>query len=220
MFLDEVSTLRLDLQAKLLRVLQEMEFTRVGGSRSIRIDVQVIAATNQDLRELMKKKTFREDLYYRLNVLPVHLPPLRERIGDIPILVRYFLGKIAYRLNRNVADLTPEAMDVLKAYHWPGNIRELENLLERLVAFSSNRRAIDIQDIPNEIAFPENPSDTSIWGGSKGLIQARDIFERMYILSALRRTGWNQSEAARVLGIHRNTLIKKMATHGLNTRRV
>jgi DNA-binding NtrC family response regulator len=219
MFLDEVSTLRLDLQAKLLRVLQEMEFTRVGGSRSIRIDVQVIAATNQDLKELMKEGTFREDLYYRLNVLPVHLPPLRERTGDVPILVRYFLEKIAYRLNRNVADLTPEAMELLKAYHWPGNIRELENLLERLVAFSSNRRAIGVQDIPNEIAFPENPSGTSIRGESKGLIQARDIFERMYILSALRKAGWNQSEAARVLGIHRNTLIKKMAVLDLHLKK-
>lgn len=217
MFLDEISTLRTDLQAKLLRVLQEREFSRVGGSRSIKIDLQIIAATNQNLRELIAEGTFRDDLYYRLNVLPVHLPPLRERIGDIALLVKYFLEKIAYRLNKNVADLTPEAMELLKAYHWPGNIRELENLLERLIAFSSNNRPIDIQDFPNEIAFPENMDDAAIGGGTKGLIQARDRFERMYILSALRKTGWNQSEAARTLGIHRNTLIKKMNNHGLNT---
>jgi len=218
MFLDEISTLRQDLQAKLLRVLQEREFTRVGGTQSIRVNAQIISATNQDLRELVSERKFREDLYYRLNVLPVHLPPLRERKGDIPLLVRHFLERIAYRLNRKVSDVTPEAMEVFKSYHWPGNIREMENLLERLVAFAFDNNAIDVQDLPNELVFPEPDGDGRIVIGSKGLLEARDRFEKMYILSALRKSGWNQSEAARVLRIHRNTLIKKMASHGLVQR--
>ena len=218
MFLDEISTLRQDLQAKLLRVLQEREFTRVGGSQSIRVNAQIISATNQDLRELISERKFREDLYYRLNVLPVHLPPLRERKSDIPLLVRHFFGKIAYRLNRKVSDVTPEAMEVFKTYHWPGNIREMENLLERLVAFSADNNAIDVHDLPNELVFPEPNGHGGIVASSKGLLEARDRFEKMYILSALRKSGWNQSEAARVLGIHRNTLIKKMASHGLGLR--
>ncbi|MGD8353201.1 MAG: sigma-54 dependent transcriptional regulator [Pseudomonadota bacterium] len=218
MFLDEISTLRRDLQAKLLRVLQEREFTRVGGSHPIKVNAQIISATNQDLRELIKRHEFREDLYYRLNVLPIHLPPLRERRGDIALLVRHFLKSIAYRLNRKVSDVTPEAMEILKTYHWPGNIREMENLLERLVAFSTNSSLIDVQDLPNELVFPESEGHGGMLLGSKGLLEARDRFEKMYILSALRKSGWNQSETARVLGIHRNTLIKKMASHGLNTR--
>ncbi len=219
MFLDEISTLRPNLQAKLLRVLQEGEFSRVGSTQTIRTSVQVISASNQDLRELIKAGGFREDLFYRLNVLPVHLPPLRERKGDIPLLVNYFLDKIAYRLNRNAADITPEAMELFEAYPWPGNIRELENLLERLVAFSSSHRPIGIQDLPNEVIFPEIENSDAIKAGSKGLIEARDRFEKMYILSTLRRAGWNQSEAARVLDIHRNTLIKKMAILGLHPRK-
>ena len=218
MFLDEISTLRQDLQAKLLRVLQEREFTRVGGSQSIRVNAQFISATNQDLRDLITEQKFREDLYYRLNVLPIHLPPLRERKGDITLLVRHFLERIAYRLNRKVSDVTPEAMSVLKTYHWPGNIREMENLLERLVAFSTDQNTIDIQDLPNELVFPESDSHGGIVASSKGLLEARDKFEKMYILSALRKSGWNQSEAARVLKIHRNTLIKKMNSHGLSVR--
>lgn len=217
MFLDEISTLRLDLQAKLLRVFQEREFTRVGGSQSIKVNAQIISATNQDLRELISERKFREDLYYRLNVLPVHLPPLRERKGDIPLLVRHFLEKIAYRLNRKVSDVTSDAMEVFKVYHWPGNIREMENLLERLVAFSSGHNVIDFQDLPNELVFPEPDGDGRLVIGSKGLLEARNRFEKMYILSALRKSGWNQSEAARILRIHRNTLIKKMTSHGLGT---
>ncbi len=218
MFLDEISTLRQDLQAKLLRVLQEREFTRVGGTQPIKVNAQIISATNQDLKELVQAGKFREDLYYRLNVLPVHLPPLRDRKGDVPILVKHFLEKIAYRLNRKASDLTPEALDLLKAYRWPGNIREMENLLERLVAFHSGQGPIDVEDLPSEIAFLDPPGDGRDASGVSGLLEARDRFERMYILSALRKAGWNQSEASRILGIHRNTLIKKMISHGIPPR--
>jgi len=219
MFLDEISTLRPDLQAKLLRVLQERELTRVGGSQNIKVNAQVISATNQDLKELIDDGKFREDLYYRLNVLPVHLPPLRARRADIPLLVNHFLDKTAYRLNRKVLKVTPEAMKILKDYYWPGNIREMENLLERLVAFSVNEGSIDVEDLPHEIVFSESGKGVRASEGSKDLIEARNRFEKMYILSALRKSRWNQSAAAKMLGIHRNTLIKKMNIHRIIPRR-
>jgi len=217
LFLDELSTLHIELQAKLLRVLQEREFTRVGGQRNIVVDVQIISATNQDLKSLIRERKFREDLYFRLNVLPLELPPLRERCQDIPILVHFILEKIAQRLNRPLVKMTPEALELLKKYHWPGNIRELENLLERLVAFSSGGGLIDVPDLPTELIFPETeirPSGSQ--APSRGLNSARDQFERMYILSILRKVGWNQTEAAKVLGIHRNTLVRKMSLLGLS----
>jgi DNA-binding NtrC family response regulator len=210
LFLDEISTLKMALQAKLLRVLQEREFMRVGGSHTITVNVQVIAATNQDLRELAASGEFREDLYYRLNVLPIDIPPLRDRKNDIPLLVNHFLDEISYRLNRKVAGVTSEAMNALKAYPWPGNARELENLLERMVAFSSGDQPIGIEDLPVDISA--QAGDLSGTSRPEGLIEARSRFERMYILSALKKSGGNQSEAARILDIHRNTLLKKLSS--------
>jgi len=214
LFLDEISTLRQDLQAKLLRVLQEGEFMRVGGSHSIHVDVQIIAATNQNLKQMVSEDSFREDLYYRLNVLPITLPPLRDRRSDIPMLVDHFLKDIGYRLNRNTAGVTPEVMKLLEVYHWPGNIRELENLLERMVAFSSDSVSIGIENLPMEIVMPKDNTSQS-QHPTEGLLEARERFEKMYLISALRKTGWNQSEAARILGIHRNTLLKKMASYSI-----
>src|SRR5499427_7462292 len=133
LFLDEVGSLRLDLQAKLLRVLQEREFERVGGSKTIRTDVRIIAASNQDLRQMVAERTFRDDLFYRLNVVPVHVPPLRERREDIPLLVRHFLAKYNKAFGRQVQGFTPEAVAILTQYHWPGNVRELKNMIERLI---------------------------------------------------------------------------------------
>ncbi len=214
MFLDEISTLRLELQAKLLRVLQEGEFMRVGGSHSIHVDVQIIAATNQNLKQMVTENTFREDLFYRLNVLPVTLPPLRERTSDIPMLVEHFLKDIGYRLNRKTAGVTPEVMKLLESYHWPGNIRELENLLERMVAFSSDGFSIGIENLPVEVIMPKDSTSQSRLP-MDSLPEARERFEKIYIISALRKTGWNQSETARILGVHRNTLLKKIATYGI-----
>ncbi len=214
LFLDEISTLRLELQAKLLRVLQEGEFMRVGGSHSIHVDVQIIAATNQNLKQMVTENTFREDLFYRLNVLPVTLPPLRERTSDIPMLVEHFLKDIGYRLNRKTAGVTPEVMKLLESYHWPGNIRELENLLERMVAFSSDGFSIGIENLPVEVIMPKDSTSQSRLP-MDSLPEARERFEKIYIISALRKTGWNQSETARILGVHRNTLLKKIATYGI-----
>src|SRR5580693_2554666 len=137
LFLDEIGDLPLELQPKLLRALQEQEFERLGSSQTIRVNVRVVAATNQDLAGLMAKKQFRADLYYRLNVIPISLPPLRERTQDIPLLVEYFVQKLSARLNRTIDIIPDEVMEVLKAHDWPGNIRELQNFIERAMVFSS-----------------------------------------------------------------------------------
>ncbi|NOY86768.1 MAG: sigma-54-dependent Fis family transcriptional regulator [Deltaproteobacteria bacterium] len=218
LFLDEISTLRMELQAKLLRVLQEREFNRVGGPKLIRVDVQIIAATNMDLKNMVAHGAFREDLFYRLNVLPITLPPLKDRPGDIPLLVNHFLKDISYRVNRKIPKVTPEALKLLEAYSWPGNARELENVLERMVALSSGDGPIGIEDLPVEIATTEFSSNAQA-GFSDSLLEARDRYEKMYVLSALRKTGWNQSEAARILRIHRNTLLKKMAAFQLSSQK-
>ena len=150
LFLDEVGSLRLDLQAKLLRVLQEREFERVGGSKTIRTDVRIVAASNQDLRQMVADRTFRDDLFYRLNVIPVHVPPLRDRREDIPLLVNHFLTKYNKAFGRQVQGFTSEALALLTHYHWPGNVRELENVIERLVVISRHR-ILDVEDMPLDL---------------------------------------------------------------------
>jgi DNA-binding NtrC family response regulator len=211
-FLDEISCLEPEFQAKLLRVLQEREFTRVGSNRSVKVDVRVVAATNINLSDMVRDGGFREDLFFRLNVVPVELPPLRQRKGDVPLLAEFFLNRFNQRMNRNITGITPSAMAALDAYPWPGNVRELENLLERMVVLTPDYHSIDVKDLPIEILF----SDESISGAKsslaagKGLIPARTAFERLYILKALQSNQWNQTRTADQLGIHRNTLIQKM----------
>jgi DNA-binding NtrC family response regulator len=212
-FLDEISSLRLEFQAKLLRVLQEREFSRVGSHQTIKVDVRVIAATSTPLEMLMKEKQFRNDLYFRLNVIPIHLPPLRHRKGDVPLLANFFLTKFNRALDKRVRGISPDAMEVLESYPWPGNVRELENLIERLIVLGSPDQWIHENDLPFDLLIREESGeshDQMEKAIDLGLIRARQEFERQYILRALQRCRWNQTDTARVLKIHRNTLLQKM----------
>ena len=222
LFLDEVGTMSAALQMKLLRVLQEREFERVGDSHTIKVDVRVIAATNSDLTKLVAEGDFREDLFYRLNVIPVHLPPLRERKDDIPLLVRHFLDKLTAADDGAPAggrDITvsQEAMRRLMAYHWPGNVRQLENAIERAVAFAAGRAQIDVGDLPPEIQEARDQSLSAAAASGVSLPQDGmnlDLFiasiERDLIHRSLERTGGNKGEAARLLGLKRTTLVEKL----------
>ncbi len=217
-FLDEIAALRVDLQPKILRVLQEREIERVGGTRRIKLDVRVISATNADLRKAVRDGTLREDLYYRLNVVQIVVPPLRQRREDIPLLVDHFVRKYDHRFHKRVAGASPAALSVLGGYPWPGNVRELENIIERAVALT-DRSLIDIKDLPLDLMLP----DLRGRGGDIDrlpLKEAREQFERQVILRVLERAQWNQTEAARLLGLHRNTLKAKLAAWGIRKSRL
>jgi len=219
LFLDEVGTMSTALQMKLLRVLQEREFERVGDSHSIKVDVRVIAATNSDLLKMVARGEFREDLYYRLNVIPVHVPPLRERKDDIPLLVHHFLEK----LTRDGGSVVPrgtkpptvsqDAMRRLMAYHWPGNVRQLENAVERALAFTAGRGQIDVDDLSSEVQQAQVPVVSSpVTLPDEGI--DLDLFvasvERELIERSLERTGGNKGAAARLLNLKRTTLVEKL----------
>jgi DNA-binding NtrC family response regulator len=212
-FLDEIGSLRLDLQTKLLRALQEREIERVGGVRPIRIDVRVLAATNLNLRQAVKDRMFREDLYYRLNVVPVHVPPLRERREDIGRLVEHFVRKISRECNRDVRGVSAGALEVLAGYDWPGNVRELENVIHRAVVLARSP-VLQLQDVPLDVAMPETGAGLSEDAGLP-LREACDKFERQYVLRVLEGVQWNVSRAARLLGVHRNTILAKLSAWGL-----
>jgi DNA-binding NtrC family response regulator len=208
-FLDEISALRPELQAKLLRVIQDKEIVRLGSNRTIKVNVRILAATNTNLEDLIEEGSFRRDLYFRLNVIPIYLPPLREREGDIRLLAQHFLNRFNLQLKREMKGFTDKAIETLERYPWPGNIRELENLIERLVVLGREGDYISYEDLPLEILLDSSlMTETPPLGD--GLLQARDNFEKQYILKALKKAEWNQSEAARILRIHRNTLIQKM----------
>jgi len=213
LFLDEVGSLRVDLQAKLLRALQEREVERLGGTRTIPVDVRVIVATNEDLRQLVRARAFREDLFYRINVAALTIPPLRERKEDIPLLVEHFIRKYAREFKKDVRGISRGALPSLGAYDWPGNVRELENVVERSVALAT-RPVIRLDDLPLDLAIRDEPVRGA---GSAPLTlkEARDRFEQVYILRALERENWNQSRAARRLGVHRNTLLARLAGWGI-----
>src|SRR5215475_150475 len=215
-FLDEVGTMSAALQMKLLRVLQEREFERVGDSHTTKVDVRVIAATNSDLQRMVADGQFREDLFYRLNVIPVQVPPLRDRKEDIPLLVQHFLDK--FRPEAGLGPRTPmtvsqQAMRHLMQYHWPGNVRQLENAIERAVAFTAGRSQIDVQDLPPEmqqthdtlpsttITLPENGLDLAEYVGR---------IEKELIQLSLERTGGNKGQAAKLLNLKRTTLVEKL----------
>jgi len=206
LFLDEIGDLKSDLQAKLLRAIQEGEVERVGGTRPVRTSFRLIAATHVDLERAVKDGTFREDLYYRINVIPVRLPPLRERIDDLPVLADFFIRRYSARFHKPVRGIAESTLRMLSHYWWPGNIRELENLIERLVAVSENDWITD-GDLPLEMQFAHFETGS----GTEGVLErAVTAFERNFILRGLERSGWNVTQTARALGIPLSTLKFKM----------
>ena len=217
LFLDEVGTMSTALQMRLLRALQEREFERVGDSQTIKVDVRVIAATNSDLGKMVADGTFREDLYYRLNVIPIHLPPLRDRREDIPLLVTHFLEK--YAPGRRM-QMSQAAMRGLMAFGWPGNVRQLENAVERAVTLSAGRNEVDIHDLPPEVqATPEPTSAPFVDFPDSGLDLPAYLtaIERDLIRRSLDRTGGNRNRAAELLRIKRTTLVEKLKRIGADT---
>jgi DNA-binding NtrC family response regulator len=213
LFLDEIGSLRPEMQVKLLRVLQEREIERVGGTHTIKLDVRIITATNADLRQGVAAGTFREDLFYRLNVVQVNMPPLRDRRDDIAVLTDHFVRRYRQQFGKPVTGVAPEALSALADYAWPGNVRELQNVVERCVALAEGP-LIRLSDLPLEFMIP----DARVCANAPGALDleaAHDDFERQIVRRCLDRVDWNQSEAARVLGMHRNTLKVKMARWNL-----
>jgi transcriptional regulator with PAS, ATPase and Fis domain len=214
LFLDEVGTMSTALQMKLLRALQEREFERVGDSQTIKVDVRVIAATNSELAKMVAEGSFREDLYYRLHVIPIQLPPLRDRRDDIPVLVKHFLEKFAPGTPMQVSQ---DAMRALMAYAWPGNVRQLENAVERAVALSAGRREVAVIDLPVEVqATPETTATPFVDFPDSGLDLPAYLatIERDLIQRSLDRTGGNRNKAAELLRIKRTTLVEKLKRLG------
>jgi two-component system response regulator AtoC len=228
LFLDEIGEIPIEMQVKLLRVLQESEFERVGGIKTIKVDVRLVTATSRDLLQEIGAGSFREDLFYRLNVVPIHIPPLRERREDIPLLADHFIAKFNERLRKQVIDMAPDAIERLVAHQWPGNIRELENLMERTVLFCEGPQIL-VSDLPPEISHlqpvalpttvvapPEAAGPTPAAGSLKEAVRAQtERVERELIQRALDETGGNVTQAARKLKISRKSLQTKMKEFGL-----
>jgi DNA-binding NtrC family response regulator len=215
LFLDEISVLRSDLQAKLLRVLQEREIERIGSNRPIKVDIRVISATNTNLAKAVAQGQFRQDLYFRLNVVPISIPPLSERKGDIPLLANHFLRKFNTAFNKKIPGFSEKALAALTRYPWPGNIRELENLVERIVVLSAGDEKIDLKNIPYEILMASDRDNKDAETKRGGLIKIRKAIEKQIILSVLEASQWNQTEAAKVLNVNRNALIQKAKQIGI-----
>jgi len=227
-FLDEIGDMGLALQSKLLRFLEEKTFRRVGGNQDIRVDVRVIGATNRDLEKAVREGQFREDLYYRLKVIPIYLPSMKERSEDIPELVDHFLDQFNREFKKNTKRVTPEAMESLMRYRWPGNVRELRNVIERVMILE-NREELDVADLPKEIVqasefydegedVPDPGADPASTGPMvelpEGGVSLREV-QRDLVRQALERTGGNQTRAARLLRISRDALRYKMKSFGL-----
>jgi len=217
-FLDEIGTMPLHLQMKLLRVLQDQEVERVGSTRRTKLDVRVISATNADIEERVRRGEFRDDLYYRLNVIPIHLPPLRNRREDIPLLTKHFLRKICTDMRRPVLEMTQEALRMLEDYHWPGNVREMENVIERAVALTDSD-IIDCQDLPPQIGGVSRQGDRvpSLHVPEEGLDLTGTIahIEQILIRQALEKSHHVKARAAALLNINRTTLVEKIRRYGM-----
>lgn len=216
LFLDEIGDMSPALQVKLLRVLQERRFEPVGSGKTLTSNVRVLAATNVDLERAVEEGRFREDLFYRLNVIPMRIPPLRERKTDIPLLLHYFIESFNRLRNRTLTGVTPEAMEFLTSYGWPGNIRELENLIERVAILKGNG-LIDVQDLPERYRKVINTemSLTDLPTSDMDFNTAVDAYENALIMRALEKTGWNRNQAALLLKLNRTTLVEKIKKKGL-----
>ncbi|OFZ82755.1 MAG: Fis family transcriptional regulator [Bdellovibrionales bacterium RIFOXYD1_FULL_44_7] len=227
LFLDEIGDMSLKTQAKILRILQEQKFERVGGTQTIAVDVRVVAATNKDLKAEIQRNQFREDLYYRLNVIPFHVPPLRERKEDIPLLTGHFMKEFTSLHGKAEREITPEAMQVLLSYPWPGNVRELRNFIERMVILTSDSEdgkkilaasilshlKDDAFTLRNEGAVSEVQDEQA--NTPKNLRDARQEFEKDFIIKTLKENDWNISKTAAVLGIERSYLHRKIKSYGI-----
>ncbi|MGE0645763.1 MAG: sigma-54-dependent transcriptional regulator [Nitrospira sp.] len=221
-FLDEIGEMSLPLQVKLLRVLQEREFERVGGNRTIHVDVRIIAATNQDLETMVEERRFRQDLFYRLNVIPIVIPPLRERRSDIPLLIDHFLSRFNQNKHTHVVGLEDEALRLLTEYDWPGNIRELENMMERLVVLKKHGM-VSSEDLPQKISrtsmVPEL-KEQFIRLSEDGIHLSREVeqYEKHLIMEALKKANGVTSRAAQLLHLNRTTLVEKLKRKGVDPR--
>jgi len=227
MFLDEIGNISLSVQRKLLRVLQEREFMRVGGTEVKKVDIRLIAATNRNLESMVAERTFREDLFYRLNIVPIHLPPLRERKQDIPILACHFLEEYSKEANKKVSNISPEAIELLVNYDWPGNIRELENLIERIVVTIDEKTVL-----PGHLSFIQGKANNTVLAIPRTSDELKEIkktlrekavedVERLFVVEALKRNGWNVTKAAEYVGMLRQnfqTLMRKYNVHGPSPR--
>jgi len=218
LFLDEIGDMSLKTQAKILRILQERKFERVGGNRTIEVDVRVVAATNKDLEEEIAQGNFREDLFYRLNVLPFHVPPLRERREDIPALANHFLRFFCRKEGREVKQFSREALQALMAYPWPGNVRELKNIVERLVIMVPSGD-IDLPQLPAAISRAPRNGQVSHAGdptfGADSFREAKDLFEKEFILRKLEENDWNISRTAEAIEMERSNLHRKIKAYGI-----
>jgi DNA-binding NtrC family response regulator len=232
-FFDEISTISPETQAKLLRVIQEREFMRLGGTETIKVDVRILAASNEDLMKLVREGRFREDLFHRLNVISLHLPPLRERKEDIPLLIERFLDQFCQENGKPPRTFTHGAMKLLMDYDWPGNVRELENVVERAIVLST-QESMDAELLPESVRsreivkgvrlqlaefLPPMPGEAGEFGSSPSLFQILEEVERRIIVDMLERTNWNQTEAAERFQVPLSTLNQKIKRLGIETRR-
>ncbi|MBI1823035.1 MAG: sigma-54-dependent Fis family transcriptional regulator, partial [Nitrospirae bacterium] len=218
LFLDEIGDMSLSIQAKVLRIIQEQRFQRVGGTKTISIDVRLISASNKNLQDEIKKGTFREDLYYRINVIPIHLPPLRERREDVPELVDYFLEQISVEQGMKRKTFTPEALKKLMTIDWKGNVRELRNFVERILIMAPNSviSEFDLFSLDNPVWSSE--SSHLKYSDSPSLKEARSYFEKQFILEALLSNNWNIPKTAETLQIERTHLYRKMKMLGIEPK--
>jgi len=214
-FLDEISEMSLNLQAKMLRVLQEMEFERVGGKDRVKVNARIIAATNKDLKTMVSEGKFRDDLYYRLNIVTIHIPPLRERREDMPILIEYLIKKINRDLHKKIAGVSKEMMDIFMKYEWPGNVRELENLLVRAAVVAKSSVLVE-EDFPNLTGAAKAPGAGADMRDGEKSILTLDQIEEIHIRRVIEKIGRNKGEICEALGISRPTLERKLEKYGIS----